>query len=107
MAHLVQRVRSSRPLHQPAGRELQLLVRAGIHRDLLPRESVAAAGDHGFDGKTKETADDSLRLPADINDCASSPCQNGGTCIDGINAFQCFCTDGWEGRLCDAGEQRL
>lgn len=41
---------------------------------------------------------------ADINDCASSPCKNGGTCIDGINSFQCFCPDGWEGSLCDAGE---
>uniref|UniRef100_A0A8D3DTK9 Delta-like protein n=1 Tax=Scophthalmus maximus TaxID=52904 RepID=A0A8D3DTK9_SCOMX len=36
-----------------------------------------------------------------INDCASSPCKNGGTCIDGINSFQCFCPDGWEGSLCD------
>ncbi|XP_056282449.1 protein jagged-2-like isoform X2 [Pseudoliparis swirei] len=37
-----------------------------------------------------------------INDCASSPCENGGTCIDGINSFQCFCPEGWEGHLCDA-----
>ncbi|CAB1343044.1 unnamed protein product, partial [Coregonus sp. 'balchen'] len=29
------------------------------------------------------------------------PCRNGGTCIDGVNSFQCFCPDGWEGRLCD------
>ncbi|KAM6913157.1 protein jagged-2-like [Xenentodon cancila] len=36
-----------------------------------------------------------------INDCASSPCKNGGTCIDLINSFQCFCPDGWEGSLCD------
>ncbi|KAG8013459.1 Protein jagged-2, partial [Nibea albiflora] len=36
-----------------------------------------------------------------INDCTSSPCKNGGTCIDGINSFQCFCPDGWEGSLCD------
>ncbi|XP_076002790.1 protein jagged-2-like isoform X2 [Genypterus blacodes] len=35
-----------------------------------------------------------------INDCASSPCKNGGTCIDGINTFKCFCPDGWEGTLC-------
>ncbi|KAM3842788.1 protein jagged-2-like, partial [Diretmus argenteus] len=34
-------------------------------------------------------------------DCVSSPCKNGGTCIDGINSFQCFCPDGWEGNLCD------
>nr|XP_020467202.1 protein jagged-2-like isoform X2 [Monopterus albus] len=36
-----------------------------------------------------------------INDCASSPCKNGGTCIDGINSFKCVCPDGWEGSLCD------
>uniref|UniRef100_A0A7N6AHJ7 Delta-like protein n=1 Tax=Anabas testudineus TaxID=64144 RepID=A0A7N6AHJ7_ANATE len=36
-----------------------------------------------------------------INDCASSPCKNGGTCIDGINSFKCFCPNGWEGSLCD------
>ncbi|CAG03764.1 unnamed protein product, partial [Tetraodon nigroviridis] len=42
-----------------------------------------------------------------INDCASSPCRNGGTCIDGINAFQCVCPGGWEGPLCDAGRQPL
>ncbi|XP_017294603.1 protein jagged-2 isoform X1 [Kryptolebias marmoratus] len=36
-----------------------------------------------------------------INDCASSPCKNGGTCIDGISSFECICPDGWEGTLCD------
>ncbi|XP_060773694.1 protein jagged-2b isoform X4 [Neoarius graeffei] len=36
-----------------------------------------------------------------VNDCVSSPCRNGGTCIDGVNSFQCFCPDGWEGKLCD------
>lgn len=40
VAHLVQCVRPPRPLHQPARRELQLLLRAGIHWHLLPREWV-------------------------------------------------------------------
>ena len=30
-------------------------------------------------------------LIPDIDDCASSPCQNGGTCTDGINSFTCNC----------------
>uniref|UniRef100_A0A8C2DMQ4 Delta-like protein n=1 Tax=Cyprinus carpio TaxID=7962 RepID=A0A8C2DMQ4_CYPCA len=36
-----------------------------------------------------------------INDCESSPCRNGGTCIDKINAYQCICADGWEGHNCE------
>uniref|UniRef100_A0A4W5PDP5 Delta-like protein n=1 Tax=Hucho hucho TaxID=62062 RepID=A0A4W5PDP5_9TELE len=39
-------------------------------------------------------------IPYYVNDCVSSPCKNGGTCIDGISSFQCFCPDGWEGTLC-------
>lgn len=35
-----------------------------------------------------------------LNDCASSPCRNGGTCLDGVNSFQCLCREGWEGPLC-------
>lgn len=38
---------------------------------------------------------------SDINDCESSPCRNGGTCIDKVNAYQCICADGWEGPDCE------
>ena len=36
-----------------------------------------------------------------INDCASEPCMNSGTCLDGIGGFVCNCTEGITGRLCD------
>ncbi|XP_017571984.2 protein jagged-1a [Pygocentrus nattereri] len=36
-----------------------------------------------------------------INDCESSPCRNGGTCIDKVNVYQCICADGWEGPQCE------
>ncbi|TRY96132.1 hypothetical protein DNTS_015950 [Danionella cerebrum] len=36
-----------------------------------------------------------------INDCASSPCHSGGTCIDDIDSFHCICPDGFEGLLCE------
>ena len=39
----------------------------------------------------------------DINECASSPCQNGGTCQDSINAYYCKCVAGYEGDNCEIG----
>uniref|UniRef100_A0A8C7CVX3 Fibulin 7 n=1 Tax=Oncorhynchus kisutch TaxID=8019 RepID=A0A8C7CVX3_ONCKI len=37
---------------------------------------------------------------SNINECASSPCLNGGTCVDEMNQFSCTCTKGWAGATC-------
>ncbi|CAK8688751.1 unnamed protein product [Clavelina lepadiformis] len=37
----------------------------------------------------------------DINDCASNPCENGGTCIDRIQGFECQCPPGYTGDNCN------
>ncbi|XP_022105682.1 sushi, von Willebrand factor type A, EGF and pentraxin domain-containing protein 1-like isoform X2 [Acanthaster planci] len=36
----------------------------------------------------------------DINECASNPCSNGGTCVDRSNAYQCECLPGFAGATC-------
>jgi hypothetical protein len=36
----------------------------------------------------------------EINECVSSPCLNGGTCVDAVNAFVCQCAPGWSGPSC-------
>ena len=41
---------------------------------------------------------------ADVNECASSPCKNGGTCHDQLNSFRCSCRGGWSGSTCQTGE---
>ena len=30
-----------------------------------------------------------------IKECKSNPCQNNGTCVDGLNGYTCKCVDGF------------
>ena len=43
-------------------------------------------------------------LFSDINDCASSPCQNNGTCHDMVNDFNCSCVAGFTDKMCQTSE---
>ncbi|KAF3708325.1 Protein eyes shut -like protein Epidermal growth factor-like protein 10 [Channa argus] len=36
-----------------------------------------------------------------ILDCAPSPCLNGGSCVDLIDKYACFCQDGYTGKTCE------
>ena len=36
-----------------------------------------------------------------IDDCNPNPCENGGTCTDGINAFTCDCEEDFTGLRCE------
>ncbi|NXK89385.1 FBLN7 protein, partial [Formicarius rufipectus] len=36
----------------------------------------------------------------EISECSSSPCQNGGTCLEGPGHFQCLCPQQWAGATC-------
>ena len=39
----------------------------------------------------------------DIDDCESNPCQNGATCVDGIDSYTCTCVPGFTGHDCETG----
>jgi len=41
-----------------------------------------------------------------VNDCASAPCRNGGTCRDLVGGFECLCPIGWEGKQCEKDETK-
>ena len=40
---------------------------------------------------------------ADIDECVSSPCQNGGACFDDSNSYTCNCAVGYAGANCEIG----
>ena len=40
---------------------------------------------------------------ADIDECASGPCQNGGTCTDQVNGYLCQCAPGYTDLQCQTG----
>ena len=37
-----------------------------------------------------------------IDECASTPCQNNGTCIDGLDRHACLCLAGYTGVVCES-----
>ncbi|KAG8514465.1 Protein jagged-2 [Galemys pyrenaicus] len=61
----------------------------------LPGGNFSCVCDSGFTGTYCHESE------PDIDDCLGQPCRNGGTCIDEVGAFRCFCPSGWEGELCD------
>ena len=47
-----------------------------------------------------------LVIVADVDECASSPCVNGGSCTDALAGFSCACAPGYDGLTCTNGEIR-
>ena len=43
----------------------------------------------------------------DIDECASTPCQNGGTCTDAVNGYTCACEAGYSGADCSTGKAQF
>lgn len=37
-----------------------------------------------------------------INECDSSPCKNGASCIDHLKYYTCHCPYGYTGKFCDS-----
>ena len=42
-----------------------------------------------------------------VNSCASNPCFNGGTCVNGLDRYDCLCTSSYNGVHCENGMMKL
>ena len=60
----------------------------GTCQDALGISEYSCRCDGGFSGHNCGT---------NIDDCASFPCQHGGTCVDGADTYICVCTSGFQG----------
>lgn len=49
----------------------------------------------------------SLSLSTADHQCQSSPCLNGGSCVETREGFQCLCGPGWTGDSCSISENPL
>ncbi|CAF3912434.1 unnamed protein product [Adineta steineri] len=63
------------------------------HGTCIPNtsNSFTCQCDSGFAGPT---------CNQELDECASNPCANNGTCTDLENGFLCHCLPGWNGTLC-------
>jgi len=41
----------------------------------------------------------------DVDDCAGTPCQHAGTCLDRLNGYTCLCAPGYTASNCAIGER--
>uniref|UniRef100_A0A8B9TR66 Sushi, nidogen and EGF like domains 1 n=1 Tax=Anas platyrhynchos TaxID=8839 RepID=A0A8B9TR66_ANAPL len=55
-------------------------------------------------GKCIEDCFTGKRCHVDVDECLSHPCQNGATCINGVNSFSCQCLPGFRGASCETEE---
>ena len=46
-------------------------------------------------------------LVDDVDECLSDPCQNGGTCVDGVNSYGYLCPSGFSGDHCEGKNTTL
>ena len=46
-----------------------------------------------------------FQFRTDVDECSSSPCQNGAICVDGVNLYTCTCLPGYEGAQCETSKR--
>uniref|UniRef100_A0A6I8QR56 Notch 3 n=1 Tax=Xenopus tropicalis TaxID=8364 RepID=A0A6I8QR56_XENTR len=64
---------------------------SSIRGGTVQYECSCAKGFRGFEGPNCEI---------NVDDCPGHKCMNGGTCVDGVNTYNCQCAPEWTGQYC-------
>ena len=48
-----------------------------------------------------------MRCLSEIDECASNPCENGGSCVDDVGSFLCNCSAGYSDFVCSTGRSDI
>ncbi|XP_054435538.1 coagulation factor IX [Pteronotus mesoamericanus] len=88
----------NRPKRYNSGR-LEEFVRGNLERECMEEKCDFEEAREVFENTEKTT--EFWKQYVDGDQCESNPCLNGGMCKDDINAYECWCQAGFEGKNCE------
>ncbi|XP_074055688.1 coagulation factor IX [Macrotis lagotis] len=88
----------SRPKRYNSGK-LEEVVQGNLERECIEEKCSFEEAREVFENTEKTT--EFWKEYVDGNQCESNPCLNGGVCKDEINAYECWCPRGYEGKNCE------
>ncbi|XP_072482646.1 coagulation factor IX [Notamacropus eugenii] len=88
----------SRPKRYNSGK-LEEFVQGNLERECREEKCSFEEAREVFENTEKTT--EFWKQYVDGDQCESNPCLNGGVCKDEINAYECWCPRGYEGKNCE------
>ncbi|XP_023378766.1 aggrecan core protein [Pteropus vampyrus] len=91
---------------RPAEAHLEIESSSPLHsgEETRTAETATTPTDASIPASLEETKD-SEATTADLDECLSSPCLNGATCVDAIDSFTCLCLPSYQGDLCEIDQE--
>ncbi|XP_051869414.1 coagulation factor VII-like [Pristis pectinata] len=75
------------------------LKKGSVERECFEEQCTREEAREVFENESR--TEEFWTIYTDGNQCASNPCQNGGTCQDQLKGYQCWCTENFEGWNCE------
>ncbi|XP_038516386.1 aggrecan core protein isoform X1 [Canis lupus familiaris] len=92
---------------RPAEAHLEIEASSPLHsgEETQTAETATSPTDDASIPTSPSGTDESAPAIPDIDECLSSPCLNGATCVDAIDSFTCLCLPSYRGDLCEIDQE--